>query len=95
MLREDYLHQNAFHEVDTYSSLAKQHMMLKVMLDYYERGNKALLQGATVEQIIALPLDEKIGRMKYVEEENIIKTFEEIESLIESEMHALTSKEVG
>ncbi len=93
MLREDYLHQNAFHDIDTYSSLNKQHLMLKVMLDYYQAGNKALDAGATIDQIIALPLDEKIGRMKYVEEENINASFDEIENLIESEMQKLTAKE--
>ena len=94
MLREDYLHQNAFHDIDTYSSLTKQHMMLEVMIDFYEEGNKALEAGATIDQLIALPIGERIGRMKYVEENEIAKVFEEIEKLIESEMQKLTMKEV-
>lgn len=94
MLREDYLHQNAFHEIDTYSSLTKQHMMLKVMIDYYAEGNKALEAGATIGQIIDLPIGERIGRMKYAEEKDIAKVFEEVEKLIETEMQRLTVKEV-
>ena len=94
MLREDYLHQNAFHEIDTYSSLTKQHMMLKVMIDYYAEGNKALEAGATIGQIMDLPVGERIGRMKYAEEKDIAKVFEEVEKLIETEMQRLTVKEV-
>ena len=94
MLREDYLHQNAFHEIDTYSSLTKQHMMLKVMIDYYAEGNKALEAGATIGQIMDLPIGERIGRMKYAEEKDIAKVFEEVEKLIETEMQRLTVKEV-
>ena len=94
MLREDYLHQNAFHEIDTYSSLTKQHMMLKVMIDYYAEGNKALEAGATIGQIMDLPIGERIGRMKYAEEKDIAKVFEEVEKLMEAEMQRLTVKEV-
>ena len=94
MLREDYLHQNAFHEIDTYSSLTKQHRMLKVMIDYYAEGNKALEAGATIGQIMDLPVGERIGRMKYAEEKDIAKVFEEVEKLIETEMQRLTVKEV-
>ena len=94
MLREDYLHQNAFHEIDTYSSLTKQHRMLKVMIDYYTEGNKALDAGATIGQIMDLPVGERIGRMKYAEEKDVAKVFEEVEKLIETEMQRLTVKEV-
>ena len=74
--------------------MKKQHMMLEVMIDFYEEGNKALEAGATIDQLIALPIGERIGRMKYVEENEIAKVFEEIEKLIESEMQKLTMKEV-
>lgn len=94
MLREDYLHQNAFHEVDTYASLQKQHMMLKAMLSFYDKGNKALENGASMDSIERLPIGDKIGRMKYVEEDKMPKEFEETERLIESEMQSLTMKEV-
>ncbi len=93
MLREDYLHQNAFHEIDTYASLQKQHMMLKTMLDFYDKGNKALENGATADKIEQLPIEERIGRMKYVAEDKMKAEFEETEKLIESEMQALTMKE--
>ena len=63
-------------------------------MTFYEEGNKALEAGATIDQLIALPIGERIGRMKYVEENEIAKVFEEIEKLIESEMQKLTMKEV-
>ena len=71
ILREDYLHQNAFHEVDTYASLAKQHRMLQLMMTYYDLGQKALAQGATLSQVLALPIRERIGRAKYIPEEQV------------------------
>lgn len=93
MIREDYLHQNAFHDVDTYSSLQKQHMMLKVMIDFYQRGNDALDGGASIDDIMNLPVRERIGRMKYVEEKNMDADFHTIQNEMEAQMLALTEKE--
>ena len=72
-VREDYLHQNSFHEVDTYTSLKKQFKMLKLIVDWYSQANRALDRGVDVDKILALPCREQIGRAKYVEEENIKK----------------------
>ena len=90
-LREDYLHQNAFDEVDTYTSPEKQYHMLRLILQFGEKGRSALEQGATLRQILSLSVREKIGRAKYIREENI-RDFGKIESELSSEMAALTEE---
>ena len=70
-IREDYLQQNSFHEVDTYTSMVKQHKMLKNIYDYYRLSNDALSHDVDYADIINLPVKDKIGRAKYIPEENI------------------------
>ena len=70
-IREDYLHQNAFHETDTYTSVIKQMKMLKLILDFDHRARRALVENVDVEDILELDVKEKIGRSKYIPEENI------------------------
>jgi len=70
IIREDFLHQNAFHEVDTYTSLGKQFLMLEVILEYYHRVREAVAAGANFDELIALPVLEQIARAKYVTEED-------------------------
>ena len=70
-IREDYLHQNAFHEVDTYSSLDKQYKMLKLIYDFHKLANEAIEKDVEYSEIINLPVREKIGRAKYVPESEI------------------------
>ncbi|MDD2503778.1 MAG: V-type ATP synthase subunit A, partial [Clostridia bacterium] len=65
-IREDYLHQNAFHEIDTYTPLEKQYLMIKLIMEYYIRAAEALNQGADIEGLVQLPVREQIGRFKYV-----------------------------
>ena len=77
-IREDYLHQNAFHEVDTYTSHRKQALMLKTILGYYEKANEALGADASFNKLIALPVREKIGRLKYVTEAEAPAAYEQI-----------------
>ena len=91
-IREDYLHQNAFHEVDTYSSPAKQHMMLKLMLDYSNKAQQALENGAEYSKVISLPVREAIGRIKYTPEEEIADRFEEVSRQLESEINSLMAQ---
>jgi V/A-type H+-transporting ATPase subunit A len=67
-IREDFLHQNAFHEVDTYTSLRKQYLMLKVILSFYKLSREEIKGGADFEKIMQLAVREKISRMKYIEE---------------------------
>jgi len=80
-IREDFLHQNAFHEIDTYASLEKQALMLSAVLRYYAEARKALAAGAPLEELIELPVREKIARARYIREEDrskIAKIEEEI-----------------
>ncbi|WP_420842510.1 V-type ATP synthase subunit A [Fervidibacillus halotolerans] len=72
-IREDFLQQNAFHEVDTYCSLQKQNKMLKLVLEFYRQGVKALEAGVYLKEIEKLPIREKIARAKFIPEEEIEK----------------------
>ena len=86
-IREDYLHQNAFHEVDTYSSLKKQYGMLKLIYDFHRLGNEALDKDVEFSDIINLPVREKIGRAKYIPEEKISeleKTDKEVNDVLKA-----------
>ena len=88
MIREDYLHQNAFDEVDTYTSLEKQYRMLRLILQYLERGSAALDAGAELSKVTGLKVRERIGRAKYIPEEDL-KDFDKIESELGDQMSAL------
>ncbi|TYP58781.1 ATP synthase subunit A [Thermosediminibacter litoriperuensis] len=88
-IREDFLHQNAFHEVDTYSSMKKQYRMLKLILMFYEEAQKALEKGALFSEIEKHPVRERIARAKYIEESNL-SVFDEIEKEIKKAMQDLT-----
>ncbi len=81
-IREDFLHQNAFHETDTYTSLKKQHMMMRLILGYYEGAQEALKQGANIERLVNLPVREAIGRFKYTEEDRLDTAFAEVEKTL-------------
>lgn len=72
-IREDYLQQNAFHEVDTYSSLNKQYKMLKLVLSFMHEGNRALEAGVYLEKILELEVRDRIARSKYIPEEELSK----------------------
>ena len=71
MIREDYLHQNAFHETDTYTSLLKQHKMLRLIYEFYKLGNVAIENYAELDDVLSISAKEKIGRAKYVPESEI------------------------
>ena len=77
-IREDYLHQNAFHETDTYTSMKKQFKMLKLILEFDHRARGALVENVDVEDILELDVKERIGRSKYIPEERL-NEFDEIE----------------
>ncbi len=77
-IREDYLHQNAFHEVDTYTSPRKQHLMLMAILTNYDKCLEALEADAPFRELVALPVREKIGRLKYVPENEVQEQYEQI-----------------
>ena len=70
-IREDFLHQNSFHEIDTYTSLRKQFLMMKLVLAFYEESQKALNDGASSGGLIKMAVRERIGRFKYTTEDKI------------------------
>ena len=89
-IREDYLHQNAFHEVDTYTSPAKQAMLLRLIIGYYEKSLDALSKDASFNKLAALPVREDIGRFKYTEEDKCAERYEEITAKLNAETRELT-----
>ncbi len=78
MLREDYLQQSAFDDVDTYTSIHKQFRMLRAILEFGDREQEAILQGATVAQLQALPVRTKLSRMKWIPETELTAQFDAI-----------------
>ena len=92
-VREDYLHQNAFHEVDTYASLEKQYRMMKLIVDSYKQSLAALEKNVDLEDLLELPVKEKIGRAKYIPEKEI-KTFDELDAEYKKEISDLVNKGV-
>ena len=93
-IREDFLHQNAFHETDTYTPLAKQHLMMRLILGFYDVCMNALNKGADVEALVALPVRERIGRFKYVALDEMENEYEAIMQQLSSEAGKLQQKEV-
>lgn len=87
-IREDYLQQNAFHEVDTYASLDKQYKMLKLVLKFMKEANRALDAGVYLEKILNISARDKIARSKYIPEVEIDK-IKEIEEELENEIQKL------
>jgi V/A-type H+-transporting ATPase subunit A len=73
MIREDYLQQSAYHEVDSFCPLEKQYWMLKVILTFYERTGEAMNKGVALNKILKLPLKAEIGRMKELQEVDAIR----------------------
>ncbi len=92
-IREDFLHQLAFHEVDTYTSLKKQLLMMKLILAYYDISAEAIKQNADIEALSNLPIRESIGRFKYVEEDKIDDTYEAILSSLKRDIMEQTRRE--
>ena len=92
-IREDYLHQNSFHEIDTYTSLKKQDMMMKLVLGFYEQSKEALDNGADVEQLIKMPVREAIGRFKYTHEDQLDGEFARIKEQLSADVAKVLSKE--
>jgi hypothetical protein len=86
-IREDYLHQNAFHDIDTYTSMNKQYKLLKLILAYYDMGLDGIKRGAPLTKIMNLPEREDIGRFKYIEEKSIDLAFDDIHILLRTHQH--------
>jgi len=91
-IREDYLQQNAFEDVDSYTPLDKQDKMMKLILYFYEKAEKALEAGANIDDIATLSVREQIGRAKAADNENYDSIFEVIKKDIDKELSELVSK---
>ena len=88
IIREDYLHQNAFDEIDTYTSMKKQFLMLKLIYEFNSRAKEAVEAFAPLEEILASSCKDKIGRAKYIKEDNLSE-FDEILKVMSAEMKSL------
>lgn len=93
-IREDYLHQNAFHEVDTYTSLKKQYGILHIIMQFYYIGKRVLEAGASLNDIFDVEVRERIGRAKYIPENGIEAALDEIEMQLTQQLEALIPQEV-
>ncbi len=92
-IREDFLHQNSFDEIDTYTSMQKQFYMMKLVYAYYDESRAALSAGASIEDIVALPVREDIGRYKYTTEDRIDQEYERVSQLLGREIAGTVGKE--
>lgn len=90
-IREDFLQQNAFHDVDTFCSLEKQFKMLSIILGFYDKGLKVIEDGVYVNEITSVPSLERLGRMKEIPEDKIAE-IDELKKNIYAEIDALAGK---
>ncbi len=90
-IREDFLHQNSFDEVDTYTSLDKQHRMMLLISAYYDKSLAALNAGADIQKLIDLPVREQIGRYKYTLQENVASAFDQVMAQLDKEVNEAKS----
>jgi V/A-type H+-transporting ATPase subunit A len=93
MLREDYLQQSAYDDVDTYTSIRKQYRMLKAILNFADREQEVLAKGVTVQQLSKLPVRQKLSRMKWIPESDLQASFDALELEMNQALQALAVKE--
>jgi V/A-type H+-transporting ATPase subunit A len=94
MVREDFLHQNAFEPTDTYTSLGKQYRLLSLILGYHQRAQAALDRGAPLEKLLELPVKEKIARAKLIAEDRL-EQFDRLQEELEKEVAAASASGEG
>ena len=92
-IREDFLHQNSFHEVDTYTSLNKQHNMMKLVMAFYNESLEALNGGASINDILKMDVRERIGRYKYTLEADVDTEYDKIYKELAVEIANILGKE--
>ena len=92
-IREDFLHQNSFHEVDTYTPLRKQYLMMKLVLAFYDLATDALNKGASMKELLVMDVRERIGRYKYTTADNIETEYEKIMNELHAEIAGTFGKE--
>ena len=83
------MHQDAFHEVDTYASLKKQYIMMKLVMDYYDLSTAALSDGVGAQKLMDMPVRERIGRIKYVPEDKVLDEYNSVLSELEKSINEL------
>jgi V/A-type H+-transporting ATPase subunit A len=91
-IREDYLHQNSFHEIDTYTSLKKQYYMMTLVYGYYEQAAEALKKGASISDLLKLEVREAIGRFKYTQEDQLDERLKEVQSALHNDIAAAVGR---
>lgn len=91
-IREDFLHQDSFHEIDTYTQLEKQYLMMKLILNYYDESLKALNDGANINDLAVLAVRERIGRYKYTSIDNIKSEFDAVMADLKKELADAVAK---
>lgn len=91
-IREDFLHQNSFHDIDTYASLHKQFRMLSLILKFYNEASRAIKEGISINKITKLDVIEKIGRARYYPEDEVDKNFDIIENEITEQINEVIRK---
>ncbi|HIT65708.1 MAG TPA: V-type ATP synthase subunit A [Candidatus Merdisoma merdipullorum] len=92
-IREDFLHQNSFHEVDTYTPLRKQYLMMKLVLAFYDQCIEALKNGSPINDLLKMAVRERIGRYKYTPNENVEKEYEAVKAELAAEIAETAGKE--
>ena len=92
-IREDFLHQNSFDEIDTYTSLKKQYYLMKLVYAYYRQGSKALQEGISINDLVGMDVRERIGRYKYTPETNIDEEYQKIKAELAAEIASFAGKE--
>ena len=93
-IREDFLHQNAFHKIDTFTPIEKQHEMIKLILHFHEMGLEAIEQGVETADIFKLPVREDIGRAKYIDNDKVDQ-IAAIKDEVDRQMKELQTTAVG
>ncbi len=92
-VREDFLHQNSYHEIDTYTPLPKQYLMMKLVLAFYEQGMQALKNNGSISALLKMDVRERIGRYKYAPNEKAEREFEETMAQLAGEIADTVRKE--
>ncbi len=92
-IREDFLHQNSFHEIDTYTSLEKQHNMMKLVMAFYDESLAALEKGADINSLLKMDVRERIGRYKYTLDADLTSEYEKITNELATEIANILGKE--
>lgn len=85
-IREDFLHQNAYDDIDTYTPLPKQYAMMKLILSFYDQSRAALEDGVDIEALVALPVREAIGRFKYTLPEQVEERYQAVLAQLNTEL---------